>query len=84
MEVAATGGGDHGIETRFVDWQFIGVPGIDASGVHVRHGDLDVWAFGGDHGHGWAADIAGAKAADGLNFHGKNSGKTACGGGGQW
>jgi hypothetical protein len=32
---------------------------------------LDVRALGGDHGHGGAADITGAEAADGFDGHGE-------------
>jgi hypothetical protein len=55
------------VETRLIDGQFIGIPGRDAFGIEVHHIDADVRAFGGDHRHGGAADIAGA---DATNSHG--------------
>ena len=72
MEVAAAGGGDDFIEAGLIDREIVRVPGGDAFVVHIGDGDLDVRAFGGDHGHGGAADITGAEAADGLYFHGVN------------
>ncbi len=71
MQVAAAGGGDHGVEAGFIDGQFVGVPGIDAMLVHVADGHPDVRALGGDHGHGGAADVTGTEAADGGDFHNK-------------
>jgi hypothetical protein len=72
VEVAAAGGGDDFVEAGFVDREVVRVPGVDAGLVDVADGDLDVRALGGDHGHGGAADVAGAEAADGGDFHGKS------------
>lgn len=69
VEVFAAAGLDDFLEAGFVDGEGIGVPCVDAGLVHVADRDLDVGAFVGDHGHGWAADVAGAEAADGGYFH---------------
>ena len=72
VEVPAERGGDDTIKSGLVNGQGVRVPRGDALFVHVRDGDLDVRALGGDHGHGGAADVTGAETADGLYFHGKS------------
>ena len=70
VKVSAESRGNDGIETRFVNRERVRVPRSDPLFVHVRDRDLDVRALGGDHGHGRAADVAGAEAADGFDSHG--------------
>uniref|UniRef100_A0A0E0BS67 Uncharacterized protein n=1 Tax=Oryza glumipatula TaxID=40148 RepID=A0A0E0BS67_9ORYZ len=52
------------IEARLVDRELFAVPGINARLGNVNNHHLDCWAFEGNDGHGWAADIASSNAAD--------------------
>jgi hypothetical protein len=68
MEIFSTGGLDDFLEAGFVNGEIVRVPSIDTGLVKVAYGDLYVGAFRGDHGHGGAADVASAEAADGGDF----------------
>jgi hypothetical protein len=63
-EVAAVAFPDDGIETRLQDREAVAVPGVDARAGDVDDGDLDGRALERHHGHGRAADVPGADAAD--------------------
>ena len=52
----------HLVQPRLEDRQPVAVPGGDAFGVDVGHGDANVGAAIGDDRHGRAADVAGADA----------------------
>ena len=54
------------VETRLIDRQIIGIPGVDALLVDIHHGHFDFRIFFGDHRHCWSADIT---RADAENFN---------------
>ena len=66
-EVAPSGFLDHFEETGLVDRQVLRVPGLNALLVNVHNNDLNFWAHEGNHGHGWATDVASSNAGD-LHF----------------
>ena len=63
-EVATAAGPGDGVEARLEDREAVAVPGVDARVGDVDDGDLDCRALERDDGHGRAADVAGADAAD--------------------
>ena len=46
------------VQTGLIDRQVVTLPGRNTGRVDVNNGHLILGAAGGDHGHGWPADIA--------------------------
>lgn len=60
----------HLIKAWLVNGKSVAVPSVNARLVDVHDDNLDMRALVGNHCHGWASDIAGSDAADGLDRHG--------------
>ncbi|MEZ6107335.1 MAG: hypothetical protein R3B96_14750 [Pirellulaceae bacterium] len=52
------------IETRLIDRQAIGIPGLDAMFVDVDDMNIDVRTLLGDHRFGRTTNVAGSNTAD--------------------
>jgi hypothetical protein len=64
ISVLAPGAKDDFLQTGFIDWQMIRLPGSDALRVDVDDHEAVLRVVLGDHGHGRAANVSCSDAED--------------------